>query len=212
MKSRTSCRPSALSSIAALLCLSVCCGSISVADDDANARNQWKTAKVEKYVTEFFLNAPGYQDGDLISKTQVETLLKQMNKQGWVVKPEDREAIMERVLDDNSFMVKQLTTAKGRSFLNQIRSLPNGIDRVERIAEMPKGKRDVHALIHQVPDGHKWIQQLTVPKAGIRLNQNFKRSAHGSKMYKETNRLYFADQLIEQLAKVVEVPKGSATR
>jgi hypothetical protein len=211
MKRKTSCRPSALWSIAVLLCFSVVCASLSVAAEKPDA-NRWKKEKIEKFVTKFFLNIPGFKEGDLITKTQVDSLLKHMSKQGWVVKPAEREAIIDRVLDDNSFMVQQLTTAKGRSFLNRIRNLPNGIDRVERIAEMPKGKRDVQALIYRVPDGHKWIEALTVPKNGVRLNQNFNRSAHGSKMYEETDRLYFAHQLIEELASVVEIPKGSSAR
>ncbi len=213
MKSKTSCRPSVLSSTAIVLCMSVFCVSVSLADDEADAKKQWKTAKVEKFVTKFFSNVPGYEEGDLITKSQAEALLKLMSKQGWVLKSDDREAIMERVLDDNSFMIQQLTSPRGRKFLNRIRNLPGGIDRVERIAEMPKGKRDVNALIYKVPDGHKWIEALTVPKNGVRLNQNFKRSAHGSKMYKETNRIYFATQLIQELASVVEAPKkGSSTR
>ena len=59
---------------------------------------------------------------------------------------------------------------------------------------------------------NKQESKMYCTKNGVRLNQNFNRSAHGSKMYKETDRLYFATQLIEQLAKVVEVPKGSSTR
>jgi hypothetical protein len=185
--------------------------SVSLASEQT-AANQWKTDKIEKFVTNFFSKVPGFQEGDLITKSETESLLQQINKQGWVIKAEDREAIMDRVLDDNSFMVKQLTTPKGRSFLNKIRNLPSGIDRVERISEMPKGKRDVEALIYRVPDGYKWIEALTVPRDGVRLNQNFKRTPYGKNMYKDTNRLYFAHQLIEELVSVVQIPGGSSIR
>lgn len=213
MKSNTS-RLSVLISTALFVGVSVLCAAIAMAAEETEKTdaNQWKKDKIEKFVTKFFSNVPGFQEGDLITKSQTEALLKQMNKQGWRINAEDREAIMERVLDDNSFMVKQLTTRKGRSFLKSIRNLPSGIDRVERITEMPKGKRDVQALIYRVPDGHKWIEALTVPRDGVRLNENFNRSAYGKNMYKDTNRLYFARQLIDELVSVVEIPSGSSTR
>ncbi len=64
-----------------------------------------------------------------------------MKKRGWII--EEQDAILNRILPDDDVVVRQLRTTKGQAFWQEIRRLPGGIDRLDRLARMPQGKANV---------------------------------------------------------------------
>lgn len=163
--------------------------------------------QIEAFTKKFFASQPDYQNGNLVTQSQVAGLLKAMLKHEWVVNPKDKEQLLKRVLADDAFLVKQLnTTQRGRTFLNKIRNYPGGIDRLDKIAQMPKGQRDVHAMIYKIPDGDRWIQGMTMTEHGRRMGESISRWQHDN-FNEKTGRIYTLDQLIPELVKVVHLPQ-----
>ena len=121
-----------------------------------------------------------------------------MAKKGWVV--DDPDAVLERVLADDDVVVRQLRTKKGRAFWQEIRHLPGGIDRLDRIARMPQGKANVRDLIQKIPNGSSWIEGLSTTRRGERTGTQLSQSRSGRDFNQPTGRIYTADALLEALA------------
>jgi len=167
--------------------------------------------QVTTFTKQYFSTLPKYKSGNLITQTEVAGLLKEISKKGWGVAPKDEAQLRKRILSDNDFLVKELNrTQQGHSFLHKIRNYPGGIDRLDKIAQMPKGKRDVHAIIYKIPDGDQWIKGMTTTQHGRRMGNSISRWQHDN-FNKNTGRLYTVDQLLPELIKIVDVPQ-TATR
>ena len=167
--------------------------------------------QVTTLTKKYFATLPKYKSGNLITQAEVTGLLKEISNQGWDVTPKDRAQLMKRILSDNDFLVKELnSTQQGRSFLHKIRNYPGGIDRLDKIAQMPKGKRDVHAMIYKIPDGDQWVKGMTTTQHGRRMGNSISRWQHDN-FNKNTGRLYTVDQLLPELIKIVHIPRTSTS-
>ena len=163
--------------------------------------------KVEAFTNSFFRTLPDYTPGNLITKTQVEELIKAMFKNEWVINTEDRNQLLKRILDDNAFLVKELnTTDHGRGFLRKIKNYPGGVDRLDKIAQMPKGKRDVHAMIYNIPNGDDWIKGMTTTEHGRRLGESISHWQRDD-FNKNTGRIYTVEALAPELSQIVRMPQ-----
>lgn len=163
-----------------------------------SAAPQVPGGEVQAFVTAHLSAGTDYQPGDLISRSVVEQLFQRMAKKGWVV--DDPDAVLERVLADDDVVVRQLRTKKGRAFWQEIRHLPGGIDRLDRIARMPQGKANVRDLIQKIPNGSSWIEGLTTTRRGERTGTQLSQSRSGRDFNQPTGRIYTADALLEALA------------
>ena len=161
---------------------------------------------------EYYGALPGYQPGDVITRSSVEKLFRQLQQQGWTI--EEPESILERMLPDDDILVQQLQTKKGRAFWQKIQQLPGGIDRLDRLARMPQGSANVRDLIQKIPDGHKWIEGMTTTRRGQRMGERLSRSESGRNFNQPTKRIYTAEELIEELPAVVSrgTPRPTPTR
>ncbi len=153
--------------------------------------------EVQAFAQRLFGQQSGYQEGDVITQGMVKKLLSALNKKGWGVA--DPGALLERVLPDDDFLVKQFSDAKGRQFLRKVESLPGGIDRVDRLARMPQGHASVNDLIRKVPNGTDWIEAMVTTKRGHRLGERLSNSASGKDFNEPTGRIYTLAALLEAL-------------
>ena len=167
--------------------------------------------QVTTLTKKYFAALPKYKSGNLITQTEVAGLLKEISNQGWDVTPQERTQLLKRILNDNDFLVKELNdTQQGRLFLHKIGNYPGGIDRLDKIAQMPKGKRDVHAMIYNIPDGDQWVKGMTTTQHGRRMGNSISRWQHDN-FNKNTGRLYTVDQLLPELIKIIDVPRTSTS-
>src|SRR4051794_30860564 len=75
---------------------------------------------VTKLVDEYFASLPGYEKGDLITRSQIEKVIAKLVSRG--VKISDSASIVKLGLADDSFLVRELSTPDGKRFMRKIAS------------------------------------------------------------------------------------------
>ncbi len=149
------------------------------------------TAGVHKALT----RDPEYRSGDLISASQVTTVLSEVKRLGWQVP--DAKRLLERVPSDDEFLTTALKNERGRPFMRQVSKLHDGYDRVDRLSRMPQGRNTVEALIRG-PDGYKMIEYMTTAKGGKELGAMLGNARH-TDFNGATGRIYTEQQLVNEL-------------
>ena len=159
--------------------------------------------QVEAVVKQHFEKLPGFNFKGIITVAQVKPVFAQIERVGWNISPKDRQALLARVLPDNSFLAKQLSTKAGKKFAAQIYSYPSGFDRLDRISDMPQGKDTVSRLIIG-PDGYKMIQYMTTTPGGKNMGRMLSNSPKGGNFNKPTGRIYTVKMLLTELKKAYD--------
>lgn len=154
-------------------------------------------AQIEATVFKYFTSQKDFKQGDLITQSQTKKLLVAMDKHGWRVP--DAKDLLDRVLEDDNYLVKEFNTVKGREFMNKIKDFPGGIDRMDRIARMPHGKVNVHDLINKIPNGDDWIRGMTTTKRGQRMGDRLSTAPTGKNFNEPTGRIYTVEDLVQAL-------------
>jgi len=152
--------------------------------------------EVKKIVQKHFASLPNYRDGDIIARGDVRPLFTKFEGIGWKVA--DRKEIVAAVMDEGSFLVRNLRTAKGRKFMRQIASYPDGYDRTDRLSRLPHGQGSVQQLIRG-PDGAKMIEYMTTAPGGKNLGKQLSRGPKGRNFNDPTGRIYTAKDLLTRL-------------
>ena len=152
--------------------------------------------QVQKLVDRQLATLSDYQPGDIVSQQQVEPIFEQLKQLGWVVR--DRAEIMKLVPGDSDFIVRELRSAEGRTFMRQSGKYPLAYDRIDRLSRMIMGEKNVRALIRG-PDGYKMIQYMTSTPYGRNMGQMLSQDPRGADFNSPTGRLYTADALLGRL-------------
>ena len=171
------------------------------------AKVSWQ--KIEATVTNYFAAMPGYQSGDIISRNQVEPLLKNLATLGWKVR--DQQRLLAKVPADGSWLVTNLRTPKGVQFMRQIAAYPGGYDCVDRMTAIGDGRNTVSALI-QGPGGQQLIQYLTTSRTGKNMAKELTLVPGGANFDKPTGMLYTASDLLGELARLYAPPAPAPKR
>ena len=172
--------------------------------------------EVKQAIEQYFAAISDYQPGDIITRSQVQPLFAQLQRLGWTVS--DRNEILGQVPGDSDFLVRQLRTRRGRTFMRQIGSNPDTYDRLERISRLPRGRLTVSELIQRPGKGSDVINYLADNPKGIQASKQMSRKVTGTKFDKPTGRIYTVKMLLDRLEASHEVdqenaaaPSGGAT-
>lgn len=141
----------------------------------------------------------GLERTDIISKSNAAAMLDALAKQGWNVA--NRDKLLERVLPDNDFLVAELRSKQGKNFVRQIISMPDGLDRVDRMSRQSQGKYVINMLVTHV-DGPKMIGYMTGPTSNPRLSNLLSAAPPGADLNRPTGRLYTVDDFLNELKKL----------
>lgn len=133
----------------------------------------------------------------LISRGDVTPLFEQFAKLGWKVA--DQRAILEQVLPDNDFMVRQLRRSDAGRFVRNIEKDPQGYDRIDRMRRLPRGHIFLSDLITN-PGGYKLIDYMTNSPGGYNLGTMVSKTPDGKNFNKATGRIYTVAQFEARLA------------
>lgn len=156
-------------------------------------------AVVKAAVEKYFASIEGYQNGDLIRQSQVEQALAAVHEVGWDVPGSD--AILKRALADGSFLVRELSTPAGRTFMRRVARHTGTYSRLERLSTIAGGEQLVRNLVHQ-KDGDKLVQYLATTPGGHNMGRMAAKTKHGVDLNKSTGRIYTAADLVAELEKV----------
>jgi hypothetical protein len=157
--------------------------------------------KVSQTVIAYFQSQPDHQRGDLISQRDVKAALAQISEIGWDVP--SQEKIVNRVLADSSFLIRELSTPDGRKFMRKLSGQPGTYTRLDRLSTISNGQDTIRTLIHD-PGGQDLIIYMATTAGGKKLGKMMAGTQGGVDLNKPTGRIYTADQLIEELKKVYD--------
>lgn len=147
----------------------------------------------------YFQSLPDYQPGDLINSSQVAGALDAVAQVGWEV-PEYKE-IVKLALPSNAWLVRELSTKKGKSFMRKVGKFQGGYPRLDRLSTIADGKQAIHILIKD-PGGDEMIEYLDTTKGGHKLGAMMSSAQNGVDLSKPTGRIYTADDLVAVLKDV----------
>ncbi len=165
--------------------------------------------EVKKTVRQYFDQLPKKQSGVIISRSQVEQVLRRLDRIGWRVA--DQKAILDAVLPDNSYLVTQLRTSAGMKFAKQLAEVPQGFDRLERLSRLPRGRQNVRNLIRG-PDGYLMIEYMTTTPYGKNLSKMLSKDPGGKDFTKTTGRIYTVEMLLDRLEESYTKATGGAAK
>jgi hypothetical protein len=102
----------------------------------------------------------GYQPGDILSQSDAKAVLDALAKAGLKVSQQDD--LLKLLLDDGSFLVKELRSPPGVKFMRGVAHEPIPFDRLDRLSSMPGGERLVHSII-RLPNGQTYMSAKPTP-------------------------------------------------
>ncbi len=157
--------------------------------------------EVEEVVKKALAGNKKYYENDLITQSDAEKAFSQIKNIGWEV-PDSRK-IVGRFLSQGDFLVKQLRSRRGKSFMRKISKMPGGYDRIDRMRYIPKGKKAVVSLIKS-KGGEEMIKYMTTTRQGKNMGSLISKSRNGRNFNKMTGRIYTGKQLLEELKELHE--------
>jgi hypothetical protein len=148
-------------------------------------------------LVDYFASLKNYRAGDLLSQSQIAQALDRVEQTGWKVP--NRDAIVQHALADNSFLVKELATPKGRQFMRHIGKDAGAYSRLDRLTTISHGRHLVHDLIQKNAGGYELIEYLATTAGGKNLGRMMAGAQQGVDLNKPTGRIYTADDLMAAL-------------
>ncbi|HEX4415636.1 MAG TPA: hypothetical protein VH107_18530 [Lacipirellulaceae bacterium] len=145
---------------------------------------------ISRAIDTWFENQPEYQPGDLITRAQIETVLKKLAAAG--VRVPDAQAISQLGLANDSYLVRELTTPAGRRFMHKLSHDPGAYSHLDRLSEIPRGQKTINDLIRE-KDGDKLIDYLSTTKGGQKMGSMMGSVSGGVDLNKPTGRIYTVD-------------------
>jgi hypothetical protein len=150
-------------------------------------------------VQRYFQSQPDYRIGDLIRRSQIEAVLKNVAAAGWKVT--NAQQVAELSLADGSFLVRELSTPAGKKFMRKVATRAGGYSHLDRLSTIPRGERIIRDLIHD-PNGDDLITYLATTKGGHNMGKMMAGVRGGVDLNKPTGRIYTANDLLAVLKKL----------
>jgi hypothetical protein len=158
---------------------------------------------VAKVVDEFFASQPGFQKGDLITRSQVEKVVAKLVSDG--VKISDPASVVKRGLADDSFLVREFSTPNGKRFMRKIAPRSGAYSHLDRLSTIPRGQSVIRDLM-RTKDGDKMIEYLATTKGGKNMGDMMAQVRGGVDLNKPTGRIYTAEDLVTALKDAMAKP------
>ena len=140
-----------------------------------------------------FASQPDYQSGDLLRRSQIEGVLKIVAVAGWKVN--NSAEIVALGLPDNSFLVRELSSPRGKKFMRKVAAQPGGYAHLDRLSSIPSGEKMVRYLVSK-PGGDEMITYMATTQSGHKLGKMMRGVRDGVDLNKPTRRIYTANELL----------------
>ncbi len=188
--------------VGVLIVVGSACFGGAIADQtnkDALSQSPVPFAKVSETVAEYFQNLPDHQVEDLITRQHFEPLISRLEELGFP--PAELRQIAKDLLDEHSFLVRELFSPQGRQFMRRIARYPQAYDRLDRLSQLPDGHRIVRKLIRG-PGGEKMLEYLTKSSGGRELGKMLSRDSEKKEFNRPTGRIYTQEMLLKRLEQI----------
>lgn len=145
---------------------------------------------------------PGYQPGDLITRREIAGALEALEQRSaWKLTTAQKDELVAKGLEPQSFLAQQLTSKNGREFSRHIAKYQLGYDQLERLSKMPQGRSTVERLV-KGPEGWKLLEYMATAKGGHELNKMLSETPRGGNFERSTGRIYDEPQFLAELQKL----------
>jgi hypothetical protein len=145
----------------------------------------------------------GYRYNDIITRKWVSKVLDVVEKKTrWKI--EDGKVITGKFLSDGDYLVGQLRTPQGTTFMRHFSGTRNAFDRVDRLRSLPNGNRRIPELMDN-PGGYTMILYMATTRGGRNLGLYLGNVQGGKNFNKPTGRLYTERQLVDRLKQSYEL-------
>jgi hypothetical protein len=157
-------------------------------------------SEVRSAVESHFAALPEHEPGNLITVSDVAPVFRELEQLGW--SGVSRGKTSSQLLDDGSFLARELRSTPGRTFMRRVSGYRLIYDRLDRVSQMPGGQKLIHDMI-RLPDGHRYAQQT--PHQGVPPMTDFLPKGVSGKsprvpdIDKPTGRIYTQSELLVQL-------------
>ena len=168
-----------------------------------------KKLTLEDRTAAYFANRKDMKPGELITRSDVESLVKTLSKEGYETK--NFEPLLKNTVPDQSLLARQLRSPSGKQFAQQTSQYPMGYDRLDHLANLPDGAGILQKLVDG-PDGYKLIEYMATQPGGAELGRQLSQTPTGGNFNGSTGKIYTAEQLVTQLKKEAEPKKKSPQR
>jgi hypothetical protein len=168
-----------ISLIAAMLWTGSCLAAPQSASPDFSS--------IARAIDGWFESQPDFQPGDIITRAQIETVLKKLAAAG--VRVPNAATIAQLGLANDSFLVRELTTPAGQKFMRKLADDPGAYNHLDRLSQIPRGQKTISDLIRE-KDGDKLIEYLATTKGGQKMGSMMGAVSGGVDLNKPTGRIY----------------------
>ncbi len=142
----------------------------------------------------------GYESGDLVTRKDVQRVLKAISAAGWT--PKDQKQLLEDTLGEDAALAGILGSRSGTSFMRKVKTEQMIYDRMDRVSRVSGGQRMLQDIV-KLPDGEKLAKRQRphgVPGFLDLLPKKTSGKVRSIKDYDEpTGRIYTEEQLLERL-------------
>lgn len=150
--------------------------------------NQPTADQLTRAIDRWFAAQDNYEPGDLITRSQVSAVLGKLADAG--AKIPDAEKIADLALDDNSALIRQLSTPAGRKFMRRLANDPGAFANLDRFSRAQGGEHIIGQLIGE-KGGDKLIEYMALP-GGRKMLASVPGAGDPNK---PTGRIYTVDDL-----------------
>lgn len=172
-------------------------------------KTSWpKLDQVLEAAEKHFKTLANYEPGDILSRGDVEPIFKRLEKLGWKV--HDHKQLVEQVLPDDAFVVRQVRTAAGRKFMRQVARIPHGYDRLDHLSRLSDANTLIPRLVNGV-DGYKMIEYLVEAPGGETMGRMLSNVPNGQNFNRPTGRIYTEKEFIARLKHSYEAEQKRRT-
>jgi hypothetical protein len=147
---------------------------------------------------EHFAGLKGWQDGDLLAQRDVKPVFRMLSAAGWTLR--DEAEFVRLVPPDSDWLVQTLRSPRGTAFMRKVAPLGTGYERLDRLSQLPGGRRQIESLI-SARDGHLLLEFLETTELGRKTTAAVARTPSGRSFDDSTGRLYTARAFEEELLK-----------
>ncbi len=164
------------------------------------AKHRLTLREIGPLAAETLAQRDGYQNGDLITQSDVKLVMKTLASFGWV--PKDQKELINLTLPDDDPLKQILSTVDGTRFMRQSGGAVLIYDRMDRVCRVFGGERMLVAMA-RLPDGHRYAELKRpygvpgfldlLPKTGSGRRRSIK------DYDQPTGRIYTEQQLITRL-------------
>jgi hypothetical protein len=162
-------------------------------------------AEVKAVVQKHLHSKPDYVPGDLISRGDVEPIFDELIPLG-VPLSSGQEELYDDFIPDSSPLAKALRSSNGRKFMQQVKTIPNIYDRLERLCWNKHGRELIDQLATD-PQGAVLLKAMLEPAGKAALAKFLGDSPSAKNFSLPTGHIYTANQLLKKLDTVLAIKK-----